>query len=346
MADMDEAIEELDGRALNESRAQLAEQRREIQRRLRAMRERSSRLVADREESNGRAEAERKELEFSGDEAARQEKDAQTVSEDRVAKSRQASVRKKLARLDVDKVKNETDINRRLAEIAAEESIISDELEHNAGALNDVNEKLTEMERVREARRARELGRQADRTRELEEQLEELAPLVEAQREAAGLSGVSELSKDYLEQAMTHGIAWKRWGGSLVVAMIATVGAGLFLFAHDKVSTGEITGPTIVDLVRNLFVIGLLLYAVRMTSLQFRVHRHLEAVARNKAAALSTFNRIVGVASEKEIRNSLAVVLAQSVFVSDETGFVDSAQDHITLIERLAAAAPRMGASR
>ncbi len=127
-----------------------------------------------------------------------------------------------------------------------------------------------------------------------------------------------------------------------MATIVATVVGGLILFSRDKVPSGEITGPTVVDLVRNLFVIGLLLYGVRITSLQFRVHRHLEAVARNKSAALSTFNRIVSVSSEKEIRNSLAIVLAQSVFSSDETGFVDAAQDHVTLIERLAAS-PQIG---
>jgi len=101
-----------------------------------------------------------------------------------------------------------------------------------------------------------------------------------------------------------------------------------------------VTGETVTIVTRNLLVIGLLLYGVRLTALQFRVHRHLEAVARNKAAALATFNRLVAVASEKEVRNSLAVVLAQSVFGSDETGFVGTAHDQITVVERIAGSLP------
>ena len=45
--------------------------------------------------------------------------------------------------------------------------------------------------------------------------------------------------------------------------------------------------------------------------------------------------------SEREVRNAIAVVLAQAVFSSDETGFVDSSNDHITLIERVASGIPR-----
>jgi hypothetical protein len=67
--------------------------------------------------------------------------------------------------------------------------------------------------------------------------------------------------------------------GSLIVV--------LALHPSDDAKNGEIASK----LTFGLLIIGLLLYVVRMTSLQFRVHRHLEAVSRNKAAALPTFNR-------------------------------------------------------
>jgi hypothetical protein len=86
-------------------------------------------------------------------------------------------------------------------------------------------------------------------------------------------------------------------------------------------------------------VIGLLLYAVRLVSLQFRVHRHLEVVDSNKAAALKTFPRLVAAPSEPDVRKAVAVVLAEAVFRSGESGFVDAGADHITLFERVAASA-------
>jgi hypothetical protein len=187
----------------------------------------------------------------------------------------------------------------------------------------------------REAEGATQL--QEERARRLEEQLTELAPLVEAQREATGTSGIADLSADYSAQADAHSRAWRVWGATLIVTLgVAAIGS-LRLLSNDHVPEGEITGETVVSIARNLLVVGLLLYAVRLASLQFRVHRHLEAVARNKSAALATFNRIVAVASEREVRNAIATVLAQSVFASEETGFVDSGNDHVTLIERVGA---------
>lgn len=205
-----------------------------------------------------------------------------------------------------------------------------------AGQLEEID---LELDRLRAAQDRERLERRARRADELEAQLADLAPLVEAQREAAGLSGIADLSEDYTRQAVGHHDEWKRWGWTLVGALLATaaVGIGLFLFNHpsEKTSTAEgISGA-----VFNIFILGLLLYGLRLTSLQFRVHRHLETVARNKAAALSTFNRIVSVASEAEVRAALATVLAQAVFSSDESGFIDGASDHVTLIERVAAPA-------
>jgi hypothetical protein len=72
-----------------------------------------------------------------------------------------------------------------------------------------------------------------------------------------------------------------------------------------------------------------------MASLQFRVHRHLEAVARNKAAALGTFNRLVAGQTEDAVRSVVAAALAQAIFTSDQTGFIGTSEDHVTLIERV-----------
>ena len=72
-----------------------------------------------------------------------------------------------------------------------------------------------------------------------------------------------------------------------------------------------------------ILVLGLLVYAVRVTAHQFRVHRHLETVCRNKASALRTFNRLVAGPGEAEVRTAVAVALAQAVFDSNSTGFIE-----------------------
>jgi hypothetical protein len=117
------------------------------------------------------------------------------------------------------------------------------------------------------------------------------------------------------------------------VLLAISGGIAVLLAAHPEKNA---TNAQIVSrLTLDLLVIGLLLYLVRMTSLQFRVHRHLEAVARSKAAALSTFNRIVVGPAEAEVRTAIAQVLAQAVFTTGETGFIDASAEHITLLERV-----------
>lgn len=179
------------------------------------------------------------------------------------------------------------------------------------------------------------LQRLQHREAELAQQLEALESVANVQREAASVSAADELSTDYSRQADDHAKAWKLWGKWLIAAVVFAIGGGIavLLAAHPEKNA---TNAQIVSrLTLILLVIGLLLYVVRLTSLQFRVHRHLEAVARSKAAALSTFNRIVVGPAESEVRTAVAQVLAQAVFKTDDTGFIDASAEHITLIERV-----------
>ncbi|MGD1058631.1 MAG: hypothetical protein ABR992_14590 [Solirubrobacteraceae bacterium] len=321
---------------LIDERQRLLEQRDEARAGKRqAARARAS-AQADLQEEGGRKAAEEARLKFEEAEATHAVQEAAAKNQAvklQKALERETEARADLSALEIEHTKRRTKINRRIAELTADEDEREAVLEQLDGQLTEVTRRLDRLE----------ADQQAARGRELEEKLEELAPVVEAQREVIGASGTVDLSKDYITQADAHARSWKVWGLVLVGVAAITAACGLLLFGDDKVPAGAITGPTIVELVRNLFVIGLLLYGVRVSSLQFRVHRHLEAVARNKAAALATFNRIVTVASEKEVRNSLAIVLAQAVFNSDETGFIEAGQDQVTLIERLAASVPRIG---
>lgn len=235
----------------------------------------------------------------------------------------------------------EEDLAREIPRLRLEIDRLDDRLNDRKATLNNLD---GEMGLLLDEIRTLDVRRQANQAAEIEQQLESLAPVVEAQREAAGISGFAKLSTDYDAQADDHARAWKRWGAGLLISVAGSVVGSLLLFASERIPSGRIDNETVVTISRNLVVLGLLLYVVRLASLQFRVHRHLEAVARNKAAALSTFNRIIAVASEQEIRNAMATVLAQAVFSSDETGFVDGGNDHITLIERVASSVPRPSA--
>lgn len=171
-----------------------------------------------------------------------------------------------------------------------------------------------------------------DRDR-LQQQLEEMEPVVDAHREATSGQGAEDLAKFYADSADGHRTAW-RWSLVLLIVTIAVCG-GAGVFIVDEVSPGKEPEPQEVfhAVAITILAIGLLLYLVRIASLQFRVHRHLEAVDCSKAAALRTYNRIVSGATS-DVRGTLVATLADAVFRTSDSGFVDGSSDHVTLIER------------
>jgi hypothetical protein len=197
---------------------------------------------------------------------------------------------------------------------------------------------IAEVSRVRkelETSRA-ELAELKNRNAEILAELEARDELVEARRTEIGSLGAEDLSVAYAKQATHHEQQWKLWGGALLVASLAALIGGYAVLKANQLPDGASTAQIVSHVAVDLLVIGLLIYTVRLTSLQFSVHRHLAAVANNKAAALNTFASIVTSGSSPETRDRLAEVLAQYVFVSDNTGFLDAASDQVTLPERIA----------
>jgi hypothetical protein len=171
---------------------------------------------------------------------------------------------------------------------------------------------------------------------QLAEEVRELGPLVEAQRDATSGQGAENLGHFFTESADEHRLAWRRWLAILLLAISGSIYFGLSTIAELKPAKEPDAGEIFHSVAVALLVIGLLLYAVRIASLQFRVHRNLEAVDRSKAAALRTYSRIVAAANNPEVRVALVASLADAVFRTPETGFIDQSSDQITLIERVA----------
>ncbi|HEX5527478.1 MAG TPA: hypothetical protein VFX44_09840 [Solirubrobacterales bacterium] len=192
-----------------------------------------------------------------------------------------------------------------------------------------------------QVRRAANLEKRLERLEQergdLVARIEEYAPLVEAQREATAGSGSAELSQAYAEQANDYRSEWKRWLKALCVATVVALAAGIGVILLVHPSSSASNGTIVSRIAIEVLVLGLLVYAVRVTAHQFRVHRHLETVCRNKASALRTFSRLVAGPGEAEVRTAVAVALAQAVFDSNFTGFIDSSQDGVTIVERFAA---------
>jgi hypothetical protein len=167
-------------------------------------------------------------------------------------------------------------------------------------------------------------------------EFERLRPVVEAQRELLGASGTTKLSSDFDAESTGHGRAWKWWLGGLL-AWVAVAGVGGVAFIDHTKPPNDATNAQIAShLFLDLLVIGLALFVVRILALQFRAHRHLEVVARNKASALTTFNRLVQ-GQDPEVKAVVAAALAQAVFTTEDSIFSDSSGEHVTILERVIA---------
>lgn len=184
-------------------------------------------------------------------------------------------------------------------------------------------------------RSKQEIAELKARSAQIDAELDSRRELVEAARTVSGAGGAQDLAAAYQEQAEDQERHWKYWGSGLVVTLVAALVGGYLVLRLNRPTDDATTAQLVSHLAIDLLIVGLLIYAVRVTSLQFSVHRHLAAVAHNKAAALVTFSRIVSSGSSPETRDRLAEVLAHYVFVSSDTGFLDSAGDQVTLPERL-----------
>jgi hypothetical protein len=187
-------------------------------------------------------------------------------------------------------------------------------------------------------KRLAELDRRVDA---LQRNLDSREDLVSGLREAAGESAGEELSNVFHARAQELGDSAKTWFRALVGSGVGALVGAVVTFMALRPERGEEDPADFAALGLGLFIIGLLVFAVRICAQNYRVHRHLQAVAKSKAAALSTFKRLIASIEEAEIRSSVALVLAQAVFATEDTGLVDSSGDHVTLVER--ALAPRVG---
>jgi hypothetical protein len=179
------------------------------------------------------------------------------------------------------------------------------------------------------------VGDLEQRAQVLTTEIERLAPLVESQRQAVGESGAEDLAVFFENQANDHAEACKwPWGVALACSVLGAVGFGILTLWLAHPPNGASNARIVTGFGIGLLVVGLLVYVVRFTSLQFRAHRHMEAVARNKAAALRTFTRISSGVADAETRSAIAITLAQAVFDSTETVFADSSGDQVTVIDR------------
>ncbi len=168
----------------------------------------------------------------------------------------------------------------------------------------------------------------------LRHELESQSEAVSQARATAGDSASEELSEIFKKRSDDYANAANKWLVALCVAAPIAAGLAILTFhllgpdsnaedAHDFASLGL-----------GLFILGLLAFGIRVCAQNFRVNRHLAAVARSKQSSISTFQRLAASVADEDIRSAVTLTLAQSIFTVEETGLVDGSGDHVTLVER------------
>lgn len=274
--------------------------------------------------------------------------------EDQLAKAA-AELHGQMATMEVEATRANTEINEKNRSLQELLNRMARDREERQRRLDNLRARLntvvtedaaasesSEAERIA-AKRAQEMEEQLaaiseDRNR-LAREVKDLAPLIEAQRDATSAQGAQNLSEFYIESADQHNSSWRRWLALLLVAVAVAAGGGLIVASEAAPGKDADTAEIFHAVAVAVLVVGLLVYLVRVASLQFRVHRNLEAVDRSKAAALRTYNRIVAGGSSPEIRTTLVASLADAVFRTADPGFVDQSSDHVTLVERVVGSA-------
>lgn len=176
---------------------------------------------------------------------------------------------------------------------------------------------------------------------ELREQQERLRRELESQSEAviqarakARDSASEELSEVFRERSDDYSQSANRWLIALCVAAPLAVGAAALTFDILRPESGAKDAHDFAGLGLGLFILGILAFGIRVCAQNFRVNRHLAAVAQSKRSSISTFQRLAASVSDDEIRSAVTLTLAQSIFTVEETGLVDGSGDHVTLVER------------
>ncbi len=168
----------------------------------------------------------------------------------------------------------------------------------------------------------------------LRRELESSHEAVSQARAAAGTSASEEQAEVFKNRTEEYEDRATKWLVALILSVPLSAGLALITFLELRPESGSKDVHDFAGLGFGLFVLGLLAFAIRVCAQNFRVNRHLAAVARSKEASISTFQRMVASVEDAELRSAVTLTLVQSIFAVEETGLIDGSGDHVTLVER------------
>ncbi|TDT16167.1 hypothetical protein BDK89_1751 [Ilumatobacter fluminis] len=157
---------------------------------------------------------------------------------------------------------------------------------------------------------------------------DEIDALLRSVRKSVGDAGADELSGHYGRQADQHQESARNYLVAVVVLVVLTFAAALYLFDSVEVATNEDGSEQWGDLVRQLtarlFFLGLLAWALAFVVRNYRANQHLAVLNDQRRNALLTYPLFTGSANSETERDLITAELVRAVFAMGDTGYADT----------------------
>lgn len=156
---------------------------------------------------------------------------------------------------------------------------------------------------------------------ELRLKLSEAEQLLLASKAQVGEAGVDDREEHFKTQADKHGryaVAWLVV--TVVVSLMTLTAAGLALylaFEYQPRSTGQAIQLAVAKLLLLSVLVGIGVLVTR----NYRSHLHNQVLNQHRSNALRTFRMFVEAAEAPDVRDTVLVLSAQSIFAPRETGY-------------------------
>ncbi|GAA1768684.1 hypothetical protein GCM10009795_013700 [Nocardioides hankookensis] len=154
---------------------------------------------------------------------------------------------------------------------------------------------------------------------------------------ASASTAATDLSRFYKDQAASHAESAKTFlAVAVVAAVVLTLLTVAFLFVwppdYDSADTSTQWLEVARHTVSRLVVLSIAGFAVAFCVRNYRVNMHLEVLNKRRENALNTFGLLQAAVTTDDARNIVVGELVQSVFLSEETGYLSGNSDR-TIIE-------------
>lgn len=163
--------------------------------------------------------------------------------------------------------------------------------------------------------------------KQLESNLEASNEIVKAQRESSGDTLISQYSNIYFEQSKKHNtsaLTYLAVGIFLSVVLISTI------FTFHYILPLFIDGnPQYVNISTKVLFISYIIYLINFSFRQFSINKHLSVLNKTRQNALKSYKVFIESfdKEDKDVRNSMVIEVARSIFEQGFTGYVSSKSD-------------------